>query len=114
MTPPDIIPVPAAASVNAAPVNPFEGQGGCFYLNPNGSNELKRDRNELTPFHALTDEQKAARINAVPADLMGVKERGDAFARLTLPPVAPPVTALLGAASTAPAPAKPNTSKGGK
>lgn len=65
--------------------NPFEGQGGSFYINPKGSNTLKRDRNAPAPFAVLSDVEKAARIHAVPKHLMSEKDRADHLARLALP-----------------------------
>ena len=55
--------------------NPLEGQGGSFYINPKGSNTLKRDRNFDVPFDALSRLEKHARISAIPLAHISDRDR---------------------------------------
>lgn len=63
------------AEKTEAPPNPFAGEGGSFYLDPNGSNVIERDRNEPTPFDALTKLEKYARLDDIPKALISDRDR---------------------------------------
>ncbi len=114
----------------AAP-NPFEGQGGSFYINPKGSNTLKRDRNFDVPFDALSKVEKHARLVAIPADLISDRDRAARIGGLGLtaedhaaiaatnssakaPSSAEPTVAASAAPVAEAAPAVTNKSKGAK
>lgn len=66
------------------PDNPFAGQGGSYYINPNGSNTLKRNRNDVQPFSTLTNEEKYKRLVAVPAGAISERDRAERIAGLGL------------------------------
>ena len=72
-----------AKKTEATP-SPFEGQGGSFYINPAGSNTLKRNRDDEVPFGALSNVEKYARIMAVPASKMTERDRENRIAAIGL------------------------------
>lgn len=65
-------------------VNPFEGQGGSFYINPAGSNTLKRDLNEPVPFEALSKLEKHARLVAIAKEHISDRDRAARIGSLGL------------------------------
>lgn len=94
------------------PDNPFAGQGGSYYINPNGSNTLKRNRNDVQPFSTLTNEEKYKRLVAVPAGAITERDRAERIASLGL--TAEQIASLNSslAASTSADPAAANAAAG--
>lgn len=99
--------------------NPFPGQGGAYYINPKGSNTLKRDRNADVPFGALTKVEQYERIKAIPASLISERDREARISALGLTDVelaqaSAPVVPAAPPAPVADAAATVTKSKGAK
>lgn len=107
--------------------NPFAGQGGSYYINPKGSNTLKRNRDDPAPFLSLSPLEKARRIVT---DVTDPADRAARIAALNLtaedqaalnsmtPSVQvtgnPPAASAAGDEPSAGAKAVKSASKGGK
>lgn len=88
------------------PDTPFAGQGGSYYINPNGSNTLKRNRDDAQPYSTLSAEDKYKRLVAVPAGAISERDRAERIAALGL--TAEQVAAL----TPAPVSVRPEQSEG--
>ena len=76
-------------------IEPFLGQGGSFYFNPIGSRTLRRNRDDVVPYGALSKVEQARRVMShkvvtpdaqgfMPAGGVSEKHRADLLAQINL------------------------------
>ena len=82
-------------AISPEQIEPFLGQGGSFYFNPTGSRTLRRNRDDVVPYGALSNVEQARRVMShkvatpdaqgfVPAGCVSEKQRADLLAQINL------------------------------